>query len=81
MDAHTTNLITRMCDDIDEQIDDPRAENSRHFLCDIFIVAFFGVMSRMRRPQDHVKKLQRPRPVGGHHEGTLKIAVRYRSKF
>ena len=45
MDAHTTNLITRMCDDIDEQIDDPRADNARHFLCDILIVAFLGVMS------------------------------------
>jgi len=34
-----------MFDDIDEQIDDPRADNARHFLCDILIVAFLGVMS------------------------------------
>jgi len=45
MDAQPTSLLTRMFDDIDEQIDDPRADNARHFLCDILIVAFLGVMS------------------------------------
>jgi predicted transposase YbfD/YdcC len=45
MDAQPTSLLTRMFDDIDEQVDDPRADNARHFLCDILILAFLGVMS------------------------------------
>lgn len=45
MDAQPTTLLTRMFDDIDESLDDPRADNARHYLCDILIVAFLGVMS------------------------------------
>jgi predicted transposase YbfD/YdcC len=45
MDAQPTNLLTRMFDDIDESVDDPRADNARHFLCDILILAFLGVLS------------------------------------
>jgi predicted transposase YbfD/YdcC len=44
MDAQPTALLTRMFDDIDESVDDPRADNARHFLCDVLIVAFLGVM-------------------------------------
>jgi predicted transposase YbfD/YdcC len=45
MDAQPTSLLTRMFDDIDETVDDPRADNARHYLCDILILAFLGVMS------------------------------------
>jgi predicted transposase YbfD/YdcC len=34
-----------MFDDIDRSVDDPRADNARHRLCDILILAFLGVMS------------------------------------
>ena len=44
MDAQPTSLITRMFDDI-EQLDDPRADNARHFLTDILMIAILGVMS------------------------------------
>lgn len=43
MDAQPTSLITRMFDDI-EAIDDPRAENARHFLADILVIAILAVM-------------------------------------
>lgn len=45
MDALPATLLTRMFDDIDESVDDPRADNARHYLCDILIIAFLGVMS------------------------------------
>lgn len=44
MDAQPTSLLSRMFDDIDESVDDPRADNARHYLCDILILAFLGVM-------------------------------------
>src|ERR1700677_880014 len=43
MDAQPTSLITRMFNDI-KTIDDPRADNARHFLADILIVAMLSVM-------------------------------------
>jgi predicted transposase YbfD/YdcC len=43
MDAQPISLITRMFNDI-ELIDDPRADNARHFLADILILAMLGVM-------------------------------------
>ena len=45
MDAQPASLLTRMFDDIDESVDDPRADNARHYLCDVLILAFLGVMS------------------------------------
>lgn len=44
MDAQPNNLITRMFDDL-EEIDDPRADNARHFLTDILVIAILGVIS------------------------------------
>jgi predicted transposase YbfD/YdcC len=44
MDAQPTSLITRMFDDI-EEMDDPRADNARHFLTDILVIAILAVMS------------------------------------
>jgi len=46
MDAQPTSLITRMFSDI-ETIDDPRADNARHFLTDILVLAMLGVMCGM----------------------------------
>lgn len=43
MDAQPISLITCMFNDI-ELIDDPRADNARHFLADILILAMLGVM-------------------------------------
>ena len=43
MDAQPTSLITRMFNDI-ESMDDPRADNARHFLTDILILAMLAVM-------------------------------------
>jgi len=40
MDAQPTSLITRMFDDLD----DPRADNARHFLTDILVIAILGVI-------------------------------------
>jgi predicted transposase YbfD/YdcC len=42
MDAQPTSLITRMFDDIDE-VHDPRADNARHFLTDILVIALMAV--------------------------------------
>lgn len=44
MEALPTRLITRMFDDI-EEMDDPRADNARHFLTDILVIAMLAVMS------------------------------------
>ena len=44
MDAQPTSLIARMFDDL-EAIEDPRADNARHFLTDILMIAILGVMS------------------------------------
>jgi predicted transposase YbfD/YdcC len=44
MDAQPTSLLTRMMNDIDE-LDDPRADNARHFLTDILVIALLAVMS------------------------------------
>jgi predicted transposase YbfD/YdcC len=43
MDAQPTSLITHMFDDI-EDADDPRADNARHFLTDILVIAILAVM-------------------------------------
>lgn len=43
MDAQPSSLITRMFDDINE-IDDPRADNARHYLTDILVIAILAVM-------------------------------------
>jgi predicted transposase YbfD/YdcC len=43
MDAQPTSLITRMFSDI-ETIDDPRADNARHYLSSILILAMLAVM-------------------------------------
>lgn len=43
MDAQPTSLITRMLEDINE-MDDPRADNARHYLTDILIIAILAVM-------------------------------------
>jgi|HubBroStandDraft_6_1064221.scaffolds.fasta_scaffold386872_1 predicted transposase YbfD/YdcC len=43
MDAQPTSLLTRMFNDI-ESIHDPRADNARHFLADILILAMLAVM-------------------------------------
>ena len=40
MDAQPTSLITRMFDDIQES-DDPRADNARHLLTDILVIAIY----------------------------------------
>lgn len=45
MDAQPIAHFTRMFDDIDESVDDPRADNARHYLCDILTIAFLRVMS------------------------------------
>ncbi len=47
MDAQPTSLITRMFDDI-ETIDDPRADNARHFLTDILVIAILATIQRGR---------------------------------
>jgi predicted transposase YbfD/YdcC len=44
MDAQPNSLIARMFDDMDEN-DDPRADNARHLLTDILVIALLGVMS------------------------------------
>jgi len=44
MDAQANALIARMFDDIDEN-DDPRADNARHYLTDILVIAILAVMS------------------------------------
>ena len=44
MDAQPTSLLTRMFDDI-QQLDDPRADNRRHFLTDILVIVLLAVMS------------------------------------
>jgi len=44
MDAQPTDLIARMFDDIENE-DDPRADNARHFLTDILVIAILAVMS------------------------------------
>jgi predicted transposase YbfD/YdcC len=44
MDAQPTSLITRMFNDI-EIHDDPRADNARHYLTDILVIAILAVMS------------------------------------
>ena len=43
MDAQPTSLITRMFDDV-ETLDDPRADNARHSLTDILVIALLAVM-------------------------------------
>jgi len=43
MDAQPTSLITRMFNDI-EPMDDPRADNARHFLAEILVIAILAVM-------------------------------------
>jgi predicted transposase YbfD/YdcC len=43
MDAQPTSLITRMFDDV-EALDDPRADNARHYLTDILVIAMLAVM-------------------------------------
>jgi len=43
MDAQPTSLIARMFLDI-ETTDDPRADNARHFLTDILVIALLAVM-------------------------------------
>jgi predicted transposase YbfD/YdcC len=43
MNAQPASLITRMFDDI-EKLDDPRADNARHFLTDILVIAMLAVM-------------------------------------
>jgi len=43
MDAPPTSLITRMFNDI-EADHDPRADNARHFLTDILVIAILAVM-------------------------------------
>ena len=43
MDAQPTSLLTRMFDDI-QQLDDPRADNRRHFLTDILVIVLLAVM-------------------------------------
>lgn len=44
MDAQPTALIARMFSDIEEH-HDPRADNARHFLTDLLVIAMLGVMS------------------------------------
>jgi predicted transposase YbfD/YdcC len=44
MDAQPTSLITRMFGDL-EQNHDPRADNARHFLTDILVIAILAVIS------------------------------------
>lgn len=43
MDAQPTSLIARMFDDI-ERDHDPRADNARHYLTDILVIALLAVM-------------------------------------
>jgi predicted transposase YbfD/YdcC len=43
MDAQPASLIARMFEDI-ENNDDPRADNARHFLTDILVIAMLAVM-------------------------------------
>jgi predicted transposase YbfD/YdcC len=43
MDAQPTGLIARMFEDI-EELHDPRADNARHFLTDILVIALLAVM-------------------------------------
>jgi predicted transposase YbfD/YdcC len=42
MDAQPTSLITRMFEDVEAQ--DPRADNARHFLTDVLVIAILAVM-------------------------------------
>jgi predicted transposase YbfD/YdcC len=42
MDAQPTSLITRMFDDVEHH--DPRADNARHHLTDILVIAILAVM-------------------------------------
>jgi hypothetical protein len=42
MDAQPTTLIARMFNEV--EVHDPRADNARHFLTDILVVAILGVM-------------------------------------
>ena len=42
MDAQPTSLITRMFEFV--EIHDPRADNARHYLTDILVIAILGVM-------------------------------------
>lgn len=44
MDAQPHSLLTRLFDDM-EKNHDPRADNARHFLTDILVIALLGVMS------------------------------------
>lgn len=44
MDALPNALIARMFDDIDQN-DDPRADNARHYLTDILVIAILAVIS------------------------------------
>lgn len=44
MDAQPNALIARMFDDIEEN-NDPRADNARHYLTDILVIAVLAVMS------------------------------------
>lgn len=42
MDAQPTSLITRMFEEVEAQ--DPRADNARHFLTDVLVIAILAVM-------------------------------------
>lgn len=42
MDAQPSSLITRMFDDL--EVHDPRADNARHYLTDILVIAILAVM-------------------------------------
>ena len=42
MDAQATALIARMFDEL--ETDDPRADNARHFLTDIMVIAMLAVI-------------------------------------
>ena len=43
MEAQAASLIARMFEDVEEN-DDPRADNARHFLTDILVIALLAVM-------------------------------------
>jgi len=45
MDAQPNALIARMFDDIITENDDPRADNARHYLTDILVIAILAVIS------------------------------------
>ena len=42
MDAQPTSLLLRLFEEI--EADDPRADNARHYLSDILVIAILGVM-------------------------------------